>query len=400
MLCADTAGALAADHDVLVLTSAPRSSEHGLGAARDEVLPVRRELPFLEERHSDSFRAPLWALAGARAMRAAIAEHRPDLIFFFNASSIPHAALWVAQQSRVPIAFYVAHPFLTGLYRYDRFARHLLGDDRGIRSGWAAVVKLVNRLPQLRIAPDDPRVPLRASVAWVSEATRSQSPPPPFMKVGVTRVINPSTRRYEQFAAAARAPAPDEPVIAFVGRLEWQKGPDVAIRALAHLRRELGVRARLEIAGPGDGAYRASLERLSADAGVAEAVTFRGPLPIKGVIELLARAHAIVVPSVWQEPMAGICLEAAFARIPVVASLSGGMPEALRPDVEALYFPIGDAAACAEQLAAALLDPGATDERVRRARARAEGFTFDRFMDKIEEFIGAAALAANEAAVA
>jgi glycosyltransferase involved in cell wall biosynthesis len=390
MICADTVNALAGQHQFMVLTSAPRADKEGLASGEDVGPPtavVRRQLPFFEHRRADSFRAPAWAIAGARSMRQAIHDHRPELIFFFNATEIPHSVLWVARQSGVPIAFYIAAPFLSGLYREDRFARHLTGDDRGIRGGWAMLMKLVNLSPQLCIRP---RASMRASVAWVSEATRAQSPPPDFMQVRVARVINPATRRYARFAAVRRPLAGRTPLIAYVGRLEWQKGPDLAIRAFARLVGELGIPAEMEIAGPGEPRYVERLKQQATELGVADRVAFRGPLALDDVVALFERASVLVVPSVWQEPMATTPLEAAFARLPVVAADSGGMPEALRPDIEALYFPIGDWETCASRLAEVLRDGEGTAKRVSRARARAREFSFEQFLRKLEEFLAAA----------
>jgi D-inositol-3-phosphate glycosyltransferase len=177
--------------------------------------------------------------------------------------------------------------------------------------------------------------------------------------------------------------------------LERQKGPDLAIRALSRLVGELGVPAQMEIAGPGQARYVETLERLAGELGVADRIAFRGPLQLDEVVALFERASVLVVPSVWQEPMATTPLEAAFARLPVVASDSGGMPEALRPDVEALYFPIGDWEACAARLAEALRDSESTAKRVSRARARAREFSFEEFLRKIEEFLAAAVRSAS-----
>jgi glycosyltransferase involved in cell wall biosynthesis len=400
MQCADTMDALSAEHSILVLTSAPAGGGGELrrAHAEDRGVQVLRELPFLsEDRRSDSFRAPLAAVRGARAMRAALAQWRPDLIFVWNAAAIPHSALWAAQQSGAPMAYYVASTFFSGLYENDRFGRHLTGHDTGIRRVWATLMALVNRAPELRIVPT---APFHASVCWVSEATRAQVPAPGWMQVDVERIINPGTRRYERFAAAERHPAGGAPKIAFVGRLEHEKGPDVALRALAHLVLALGVDATLELAGPGEAGYVGSLRRLAGELGIADRVTFRGPLELDGVIELLATADVALVPSVWQEPMAAVCIEAAFARIPVVASLSGGMPEALRPDREALYFPIGDWEACAGALAATLREQTATAARVAQARERANAFSFETYMAQIAELIESARDAVAGGAIA
>jgi glycosyltransferase involved in cell wall biosynthesis len=113
------------------------------------------------------------------------------------------------------------------------------------------------------------------------------------------------------------------------------------------------------------------------------------------VAELLGRASAIVVPSVWDEPSGGIALEAGLARVPVVASRSGGMPEGLLEEEHALYFPIGDHEECAAQLARVLRDPADAEARAARAFERAQSFTFDRYMEQMNEFVEAAAAAAR-----
>jgi hypothetical protein len=130
--CADTVEVLRERHEILVLTS-----RRGREAAPADP-SVRRVLPYLRHRRVDSLRAPLTAWQGARAMRAALAEWRPDLIFVWNAAEIPHSALWVAQQSGIPLAFSVAAPWFHNLYAGDRFARHLSAREHGPRAARVA----------------------------------------------------------------------------------------------------------------------------------------------------------------------------------------------------------------------------------------------------------------------
>jgi glycogen synthase len=106
--------------------------------------------------------------------------------------------------------------------------------------------------------------------------------------------------------------------------------------------------------------------------------------------DLLAGASALVVPSTWQEPSGGVCLEGGLARVPVVASRSGGMPEGLREEEHALYFPIGHADACADALARVLTDTAETEARTARAFERARQFSFDNYMAQMDEFLAAA----------
>lgn len=386
--CAYTISGLSSRYEFFVLTS--RRDHRGV----PEDPTVRRELPFVDGRR-DSFWAPVTAVQAARSMRSAIADWDPDLIFVWNVGGVPRSSVWVAQQSGVPIAFHVASPYLKGLYANDRFARHLSGGDRGVRRPWAGLIRLVNAASGLRMAPG---TPFEAAVSWVSQALAAHSPPPPFVYPRISTVIYPATRRFEAFAAARRHPEAGEPLIAFVGRLEQQKGPDVALRAVAHLTHELGIPVRIELAGPGKRPYRRELETLVGKLGIAERVNFRGPLELDGVIDLMERAHVLLAPAVWQEPLPTTIIEAALAGLPVVASLSGGMPEALRPDAEALYFPIADWRACARALADTLGDLEATDSRVKRARARAQTFSFEEYLENMVTFIDTAAASLSETA--
>jgi len=385
LIGADTVTALAARHDIVVLTCAPRGG--GDESAPTDLSPprltVRQELPRLAGRRSDSLRAPTAAIAAARSMRALIRELRPDLIFVWNATGIPHSTLWAAQRSGVPLAFYVAAPFLAGLYRDDPFARHLTRGGGGLRSVWATLMKLVNLSPELRIKPG---APLRASVAWASEAIRAQSPPPAFIELVQAGVIYPATPRDADFGAVRRSPPPRQPLLACLTRLGPRQQPEIAIRAFGMLVAQ-GIDARLEIAGPGEPGYLATLQALVDGVGAGDRVAFRGPLQHEDVLDLFERASALLVPSAGQDPLALAALQAAFARLPVVAAEGGGLPEALRPDVEALYFPAGDWESCAAALAETVRDSVATARRVSRARARARELSFDRYIKQIEEFL-------------
>jgi glycosyltransferase involved in cell wall biosynthesis len=385
VLCAETVKRLREHHDVRVLTSRAPEAPPEAG--------VVRELELLRPGKRSALRAPLAALAAARATRGLIDSFRPELIFIWNGAQLPQTTMRVAEYSGIPVAYSVAEHWFGGIYRRDQFMRHLLPGDHGLHALWGRVVRTVNRRPELRIEAER-KIP--ASICWVSSALQRSTPLPSTIEPLVQRVIYTGVHDPELWMGLERRPPSDPPTIAFVGRLEEQKGPDVAYRALAALDSRHGIRARLRLAGRGAPGEVQHLNRLASELGIGDRVELLGQLDQAGVGGVMAGASAVVVPSTWQEPSGGVCLEAALARAPVVASRSGGMPEGLLEDEHALYFPIGDADACADALARVILEVPETEARTARAFERATEFSFDNYMAQMDEFIASAVAAHRE----
>jgi glycosyltransferase involved in cell wall biosynthesis len=95
----------------------------------------------------------------------------------------------------------------------------------------------------------------------------------------------------------------------------------------------------------------------------------------------------VVIPSVAHEAFGRVCVEAALARVPVVASRIGGIPEALRDREHALLFEPGDADACAAALAETLGDGPAAQARAARAYDHVQQFSVERFVAAEEAFL-------------
>jgi glycosyltransferase involved in cell wall biosynthesis len=387
LICADAVRGLGRRHEVMVLTS--RTEED----PRLEAGAVRK-LDLVPPGPRGTLLAPVSALRATWIVRGLLGSFRPDMVFVWNGAQLPHAAIRVAALSGIPLAFSVAEHWFGGLYSSDQFVRYLLPGQRGLHGLWGRVVRLFNRLPSLQIEAER-KTP--ASIMWISEALRRTVPTPPGVTPLVERVIHPAPPNPELLSGIERRPVAPVPTIAFLGRLERQKGPTVAYRALAELRERHGIDAKLELAGRGTPEQLLLLERLAKELDIEDRVELLGQLDRSGVGDLLARASALVAPSTWQEPFGLVLIEAALARVPVVASRSGGMPEALHQDEHALFFPIGDAAACADALARVLLEREETAARVARAYERATTFTPAGYSAELEDFLEAAVAAHSPA---
>jgi glycogen(starch) synthase len=376
--CALVVDRLRADHEVRVLTS-----DYGDLSAIGPEPGVARVVPALSQDARGALSAPRAAVEGARVAREALA-FKPDLVYAWNGSVIPHALLRVLADSGTPMAFRVCEHWFEGLFTRDQFLRELLPADRGpARLAWSGVCRAVNALPSLRL---DPAAPFPAAISWITERMRAETAMPPAVRPVLERVRLSVPASGERYAEIARAPAP-EPEIAFVGRVTAYKGVDVAVEALALLRDAHGITARLVICGQEDAEHGAEVRALARGRGVEGAVDWLGAQDADGVAAVLARAHAVIVPSVWNEPLGLVPIEAAFARVPIVASDAGGLGEAMRADEHALLFPPGDAGAAAVALARTLGEPEATAARVARARERAEDFRLAPYLDEQARFV-------------
>ncbi len=121
-----------------------------------------------------------------------------------------------------------------------------------------------------------------------------------------------------------QSPLKEMPTVVYAGRLVPEKGVDILLRAFAQTKAQIP-QSRLLIAG--DGAEKASLQTLSQDLGIAEAVTWLGYLPQSEMEQHFAGAWVQVVPSQWAEPFGNVTTEAMMRGTAVIASAVGAQPE-------------------------------------------------------------------------
>jgi glycosyltransferase involved in cell wall biosynthesis len=375
--CAGVVEHLRARHEVLVLTS---TAEPG---SVPEQAHVRRELARLTPDARGALRAPRASLHAAESARRALAW-QPDLIYAWNGASIPQASLRVLADSAVPLAFRVCEHWFGNLFVNDQFLRELLRARRDpVRASWAAGCRAFNRLPSLRL---EAIAPARAAISWNSDALERMVQTPAFLEPVLERVGHSVPRYGDLYAAVVRDPAP-EPEIVFLGRVTPYKGLAVAIEALALLRDDGAPTARLVVIGPEDAAHAAEMRRLADRLGVGDAVSWRGQQTPEQAAGALARAHALLVPSTWDEPFPLVTIEGALARVPLVASDVGGIGEGMHHEEHALLFARGDAAGAAGALTRVLREGEQTAARVARAHERAQDFRIGPYLEEQERFV-------------
>jgi glycosyltransferase involved in cell wall biosynthesis len=158
----------------------------------------------------------------------------------------------------------------------------------------------------------------------------------------------------------------------FVGRLIANKGPEIALDAVADARRS-GRDVRLTVLG--DGPLRARLQTRAGERGLGDAVVFAGH--VTDVARHLREADVLLRPS-FTEGLPLAVLEAMACGVPVVCSTVSGNIEVVAHDVNGWHTPPGRAAAVTEALVALFDDRARLRRFAVSAVAAAADHTWER----------------------
>ena len=263
----------------------------GVGVRRFRYAPGRLErlaygggLPVNLRRPDRAPLLPLFLLAFRRAAAAEVRRLRPDVV---HAHWLAPAG-WVASRLGVP------------------FVVTMHGSDAHLASG--GVARSLARQVMAKAA----------GVGVVSEALAAAWPGVDVLPMPVCLPV-----------AGPWAPPPSPPVrLVAVGRNAPEKGFDVLLAALAHLRSQ-GTEFHLDLFGEGT-----------------QSLGGHGPVDRATIAAALAQAHAMVVPS-RREGLGLVAAEALLAGCPVIASDVGGLPELVEDGVDGVLVPAGDPVALA-----------------------------------------------------
>jgi len=138
--------------------------------------------------------------------------------------------------------------------------------------------------------------------------------------------------------------------VLYLGRLHPTKALEPLLRAWAQVRERFAA-WHLVVAGYDEGGYRSTLVALATELGIAEAVTFAGPVQGSAREQLFADASVVVLPSA-AENFGFVVPEALVRGIPVIAT-QGAPWSSLAEEKCGWWIPAGEsslAAALAEAL--------------------------------------------------
>lgn len=176
-----------------------------------------------------------------------------------------------------------------------------------------------------------------------------------------TELFNPGTDRNTERSRRHLGIPLHTKVVAFVGRLQKFKGPEVLIRATAEMVRrnpQRNVRV-LMCGGPsGQNSGPDTYLNLARELGVERHIRFLNPRPPAELVAVYQAADVVAVPS-YNESFGLVAMEAQATGTPVVAAAVGGLPIAVADGETGLLVPSHDPNAWADALEEILDD----DER-------------------------------------
>jgi glycogen(starch) synthase len=337
----------AAGHQVTVV------SRHAEGASFDEVLDGVRVVRVPEDPPLFGFSEQTllaWTMAFNHALtRAALRvaeEVRPEVV---------HAHDWLVAHAAATLKHHLDVPLVATVH----------ATEAGRHQGWL---------------PEEMNRSIHSIEWWLTYEARRVITCSQYMRWEVTRLFDLPPEKGEaipngveltewkpdsEAVAALRAEHGGGPLIAFAGRLVYEKGVHDLLAAVPRLRRRHpGIRVVIAGDGPHLGELKAQARRLR----LGRSVAWTGFLDGEQLAVLAAAADCAVVPSIY-EPFGMVALEAAAAGTPLVVADTGGLREIVEHGITGLRFTPGDAAGLADAVTSVLSDEVLARRLTRDARA-------------------------------
>jgi phenylacetate-CoA ligase len=191
-------------------------------------------------------------------------------------------------------------------------------------------------------------------------------------RYGLRAAVTPHLIVLEEHPLLARTSWP--PLLLWLDELEPRANPQMALHALAQLRRSVP-EARLLLAG--SGSLAEEVASLARSLGVARAVAYRPALTERQRQDAIREA-SVVWRTASEDNLPQLLLEAAASGTVIVATAVGGIPELLDDGVDGMLVLPEDAAALAQVTARVLSRPFLAGSLASNARISAERFTWRR----------------------
>ena len=165
-----------------------------------------------------------------------------------------------------------------------------------------------------------------------------------------------------------------EKIIYYVGRMTYEKGISVLLNAAPRIMSVMGGGVKLVIIGGGD---TSRLKHQAFSLGIWEQCYFTGFMSDADLDKFQTIADCAVFPSLY-EPFGIVALESFAARVPVVVSNTGGLPEVVQHSYTGIVTRANDPDSLTWGILQVLKNPGYSQKLVDNAyKSIAERFSWD-----------------------
>jgi glycosyltransferase involved in cell wall biosynthesis len=320
---------LSMGHDVFLITGQPKTAGLGPTLGRASVERVYRFFPWnlyftLHDDQQPWVKRFVWhaidalSSSGARAVRQVLADEKPDVVITHNLKGIGLTIPRAIQTMGFP-HIHILHDVQlvtpSGLRMFGEESEPWYA--RPAYAAYRALCRYRVGAPDLVISPSQFLIDTYRNAGF-------------FLHSDVRRLPNPSPR----FSGVVREPHHGGPLrLLFIGQLHHHKGVDFLLDAFARYQGD----ASLQIVGTGP--LRVDVE---ARAKVDKRISYLGYTPQEEVMNCVAAADAVVVPSLCYENSPTVIYEALAAGVPLLASRIGGVGELIRDGETGFLFTPGD----------------------------------------------------------
>ncbi len=319
-------------------------------------------------------------------VREELAAFQPDLVHVWNLGGISKTLMLTLQASRLPIVYDVSDHWIARSLRADVWLNWWNGVAGGTGAKILRCLLRVTGLAALihRQAPFAHWRDLRFDRIYFCSDALKQFTLAKDWPLAHAAVIFCGV---ETAKFAHRTPSDRFTRLLWVGRLNEDKDPLTAVRALGQLAAAGDTTLTLDLYGRGDESYLTSLRDAAAAAGITARIAFKSASAAE-MKRVYADYDALLFTSAWAEPFALTPLEAMAAHLPVISTLAGGSAELVRHGENALAYAVGDAEDLARQVRRLADDPA-----LRRTMGETAGrevtarFDLEVITDQVESYL-------------
>jgi len=278
-------------------------------------------------------------------------EFDPDIVYFWNMGNISISLISVAQRMKKAICYYVFDDWLAN-WQQNPWNTFWANTENNFMVALAKILLCpIARLLSLETSVKSPDL---RYVQFASNYLKRNAITHKMGAEGAEVIYWGIDQEKFSYNAIKRVPRR----ILYVGQIVRHKGLHTLIEAFGVLLRENPSDAiHLQVVGGStQPEYERQMRQMVIDLNLSQRVSFLGPVAQEELPGIYHQNDILVFPSIWEEPFGITLLEAMSCGLGIVSTQTGGIPEILTDEINALCFSKENARDCVRQISRLLHD--------------------------------------------